>query len=413
MSIKNLLNSLLKARYREDEEELEEIKIETQTSLGQRITFNLLAIALIVAFVVALQSILVPILFAIIFTVVIFPLCNKLETWGVSRIISSIIGITIAILVSIGMGYIFVKQTINIGQDASEIVNKIQTVLERGEVWINENFDVSRSEIINKGKEQLGKIAPDIGNFATSFFGSLGNFISMGVLIPLMVFFFLYYRDFFKEFMLRAFSGTPSDKLERTMTKMYEALKNYLGGMIMVMGIIAILNTVGLWILGIQYAWFFGILASLLMLLPYIGIAIGSILPALFALATKDSVWYAVGVVGWFQLVQILEGNIITPNIVGSKISLNPLVSILSIFFFSMMFGFAGLILALPLMAVLKVIFDAVPQLKPYGFLFSEPTSKFLMSESARRKKIEKNLKERKEFLVDSQDTDNNPSTEA
>src|SRR5690606_8026084 len=139
---------------------------------------------------------------------------------------------------------------------------------------------------------------------------------------------------------------------------------------------------------------FFGILALLLMLIPYIGIAFGCIMPALFALATKDSYWYAVGVVAWFQFVQFLEANFITPNIVGSKISLNPLVSILSLFLFSMLFGFAGLILALPLTAILKVIFDAVGELKPYGFLLSEPEKKYLRTEYQRKRRPVKSIVE-------------------
>jgi hypothetical protein len=109
------------------------------------------------------------------------------------------------------------------------------------------------------------------------------------------------------------------------------------------------------------------------MLLPYIGIAIGSILPALFALATKDSALYALGVVAWFQVVQFLEGNIITPNIVGSKVSINPLMAIIGILLGGMLFGLAGLIIALPFIATLKVIFDSNPNMEAFGFLIGEP----------------------------------------
>ena len=146
----------------------------------------------------------------------------------------------------------------------------------------------------------------------------------------------------------------------------------------MVMGIVAVLNTVGLMLMGIEYAWFFGSMASLLMLLPYIGIAIGSILPALFALATKDSALYAVGVIAWFQVVQFLEGNIITPNIVGGKVSINPLMAIIVILLGGMIFGLAGLILALPMTATLKVIFDAIPSMEPIGYLIGEPEKEHL-----------------------------------
>src|SRR5690606_29740687 len=151
-----------------------------------------------------------------------------------------------------------------------------------------------------------------------------------------------------------------------------------------VMGIVAVLNTVGLMVLGIEYAWFFGTLASLLMLLPYIGIAIGSILPAIFALATKDSYWYAVGVIAWFQVVQFLEANIITPNIVGGKVSINPLMAIISIILGGMLFGMAGLILALPVTATIKVLFDATPETQPFGFLIGEPEKRHLKRFSLR-----------------------------
>src|SRR5690606_16822040 len=157
------------------------------------------------------------------------------------------------------------------------------------------------------------------------------------------------------------------------LNNIYDVVQNYLVGLITVMGIVAVLNTIGLIVMGISYAWFFGILAALLMLIPYIGIAIGSILPALFAIATKDSAWYAIGVIIWFQVVQFLEANLITPNIVGSKVSINPLMSIVGLLLGGMLFGLAGLILALPLIAITKVILDSIPSLSHFGFLIGEP----------------------------------------
>jgi predicted PurR-regulated permease PerM len=192
----------------------------------------------------------------------------------------------------------------------------------------------------------------------------------------------LYYRDFFREFFFKAFKTVPQRKVNEVLNKIYDVVQSYLVGLATVMGIVAILNTAGLMVLGIDYAWFFGTLASLLMLLPYIGIAIGSILPALFALAVKDSAWYAVGVVAWFQFVQFLEGNIITPNIVGSKVSINPLMAIIGILLGGMLFGLAGLILAMPFIATLKVIFDAIPSMEAFGFLIGEPEKEHLKRNS-------------------------------
>lgn len=385
MSLSSIIARLFSEKDTQDTIVVQE---ERKGSLGRSVTYSLLALGLVVVFMYFLQSLLVPILFSLILSATLFPLAHLLERWGFSRAIAALTALFVGILIFAGLAYLLVTQTINIGKDASDIVGKIETVLRNGEAWLTEKFQLSRTDIIEQGKQQLDKAGPDIGTAVSGFFGSIGSFLSLGILVPLIIFFFLYYRDFMKEFFVKACYNAPRAKVEDTLSKIYYALKSYLGGLLMVMGIVAVLNSVGLMIIGIEHAWFFGILASMLMLLPYIGIAIGSVLPALFAIATKDSLWYAFAVVAWFQLVQVLEGNLITPNVVGGKISLNPLVSILSIFVFSMLFGFAGLILALPLMAILKVIFDAVPQLQPYGFLLSEPKKRFLLTERQKRKAL-------------------------
>lgn len=178
------------------------------------------------------------------------------------------------------------------------------------------------------------------------------------------------------------------------------------------MGIVAVLNTVGLIALGIDYAWFFGSFASLLMPLPYIGIAIGSISPVLFALAVKDS--------AWFQVVQFLEGNIITSNIVCSKASINPLMAIIGILLGGMIFGLDGLIIALPLIATLNVIFDANPNLEAIPFLIGEPEKVHLKRNSTQEllikwgivkiSKTNKNIKMDVDLHVDNR-TEKAPNT--
>jgi predicted PurR-regulated permease PerM len=132
------------------------------------------------------------------------------------------------------------------------------------------------------------------------------------------------------------------------------------------------------------------------LLIPYIGIIIGSLLPALIALATKDSYWYAVGVIGIFGFIQFLEGNFITPKITGSKVSLNAFVSILSIILFSMLWGIPGMILALPVTASLKVLFDNSDNMKPIGFLLGEAKEKYFSNKAKNRLNIWKKIRVQK-----------------
>ena len=190
--------------------------------------------------------------------------------------------------------------------------------------------------------------------------------------MPLYIFFFLLYRDFFRSFFYKVFGHTRRTKVDAVFQRIYTVVKDYLAGLVLVICIVGTLNTVGLLILGVDYAVFFGFFGAVLILIPYFGIAIGSILPALFSLVTQDNPLVALGVIGVFLFVQVLEGNFITPYIVGSKVSINPLAAIIVLILWGQLWGVTGLILALPMTAIIKVIFDSVEPLKPYGFLLGE-----------------------------------------
>lgn len=334
---------------------------------------SLFAMALILGLMYVTQSVLVPLLFSILISITLFPLARFFERLRLGKAFSAVLSVIIAIAIISTIGWFIVHQSIIIGKDASSITEKVMSVFERLQVWAQETFGIERNQMMDKLQEQGNKALENTGTVLSSTFGSIGNTLAGVILVPLFSFFLLYYRDFFREFFFKAFKSSPQHKVNEVLNKIYELVQSYLLGLVTVMGIVAILNTGGLMLMGIEYAWFFGSLASLLMLLPYIGIAIGSILPALFALAVKDNALYALGVVVWFQVVQFLEGNIITPNIVGSKVSINPLMAIIGILLGGMLFGLAGLILALPFIATLKVIFDAIPSMESIGFLIGEP----------------------------------------
>ncbi|EFK57693.1 AI-2E family transporter [Sphingobacterium spiritivorum] len=351
---------------------MEEKKTSQPYALG--LSSSLFALVLIIALMYVTQSVLVPLLFSIIISITLFPIANFLERkLHFVRSLAAIVSVIIAILIIGGLIWFIVHESIIIGKDATDITKKVMSVVESFQSWVEGRFGVQRSEMAAQFQEQSNKMLNNVGGYLSTAFGSIGSTLAGMVLVPIFIFFLLYYRDFFKEFFFKAFPNTENQKVHGVLNRIYEVIQSYFLGLVTVMGIVAVLNTVGLMIMGIEYAWFFGSLASFLMLLPYIGIAIGSILPALFALATKDNAWYAIGVIAWFQVVQFLEGNIITPNIVGGKVSINPLMAIIAILIGGMIFGLAGLILALPMTAALKVIFDAIPSMQAIGFLIGEP----------------------------------------
>ncbi|MDB5233284.1 MAG: hypothetical protein JWR44_277, partial [Hymenobacter sp.] len=145
-------------------------------------------------------------------------------------------------------------------------------------------------------------------------------------------------------------------------------------GLLTVIVIVSVLNAIGLLVLNVKYAIFFAIFASVLAVIPYIGIMIGATIPALITLVETGSPAKAAGVVGVFVFVQFLEGNFITPMITGSKVSINPMAAIIALILGGELWGTPGMILSIPLVAVLKVVFDANKTTEPWGFLLGDVT---------------------------------------
>jgi len=343
---------------------------------------KLLVLFLVIALAYFLQGVLIPLLFAVIFAITLFPLCTLLERLRLPRAAASIISVIVATLVVSGIIYFIVNQVIVIGKNGEDISKNFVTIYDSIQSFMENKFGVEPGALTNRLREEGQNFLSNAGTYLSAAFSSAGGTLANAVLVPLYIFFFLYYRDFFKEFFIKVNRSFTPAKTLGTLREIYEVIQSYLLGMVMVMGIVAILNTAGLLVLGIQYAWFFGTLAALLILIPYIGIAIGSIIPALFALATMDSYWYALGVIIWFQVVQFLEGNFITPNIVGGKVSLNPLVAIISLLLGGMLFGLAGLILALPLVASIKILLNLSESTQPFSFVIGEPEKYHLVVDS-------------------------------
>ncbi|MCG9790958.1 AI-2E family transporter [Flavobacterium algicola] len=340
---------------------------------------NLLGISLIVLIAYLLQDFIIPLIFAIILSVLIFPIVqffeiklkwNRILSISLSIIIFSIIVFAVFILIGIQFEDIMSKSSkyyVQIERKVTPMLRDLEQLL-----GVKSRDFVGGGDL--KAKEIVKQNSSKILQFLTKSGGILGDFF----LSPLYMFLFLLYRNFLVSFIYKITIGfTTKAKMRHILSQLYIVQQNYLLGLVSVMVIVGILNSIGLLILGIEFPFFFGFLCALLLLIPYIGIIIGSILPALIALATKDSYWYAVGVIGVFGFIQFLEGNFITPKITGSKVSLNAFVSILSIVLFSMLWGIPGMILALPITASLKVIFDNSRHMKGIGFLLGEANDKY------------------------------------
>ena len=343
-----------------------------QAPVSIRLASVLVAIVIIVYSLYILQDVLIPLAFSAIFAVLLMPLSQFFERKKIPRGLSILLAILIALMgVSIFV-YVVYLQILSLEEILPQLYDKGEIWFRKIQSFIYQEFHVGRKTQLKEGQKYLAEFVKNNSNFFANTLSTTTALLANLSLIPLYIFLMLLYRDFFLEFLYRAFKSVSKHRVDVLIKKIKDVISNYMIGLVMVIGIIGTLNTISLYVLGIDNALFFGFFAAVLVLIPYIGIAIGSLLPILMALITKDSAWYAAGVAISFGVVQFLEGNFITPYIVGSKVSINSLISIVALILFGNLWGVAGLILALPLTAIIKVIFDSVDALKPFGFLMGD-----------------------------------------
>lgn len=332
-------------------------------------------VILVICFVILswAQDVIVPMLFAVVFSGILFPICFQLEKWGCHKGVAAFISVLVAGVITALFLTVVAMQLVHLAGQGPQFVERLSQLADKAETAIAARFHIGKSAqadhihmLLEKAKDNSTAYFSSVTSFTT-------NVVSQFLLILLFSFFLLYFRVFFLEFFYKVFASSEKLLIDETMQKIYGVIQNYLSGLLKVICIIGTLNSIGLWALGIESPLFFGFLGGMLVVIPYIGILIGSALPLIVALVTKDSYWYAVGVLGVFLFVHILEGNVITPYVVGSKVSINPLVAVFSLLLFGKLWGLSGLVLALPVTAICKIIFDMLPGFKAIGFLLGKP----------------------------------------
>jgi putative heme transporter len=328
-----------------------------------RIYKSLMVIGLVIMGLIFTKDIVMPIAFAGLFSVVLLPLARRFERKA-GRIFSITLVLLMAFIAMALVSWFVVAQITSLTRSLPDLEAKFLTFISVVSEQANQLFEIDT-------REQTQLLKDALKNFS-SYFGSVllstSYFAYFFVQVPIYIFLFLLYRERFRDFLVASW---PDSSL-KWKGEIQTVVRGYISGLTIVTLIAAVLNSVGLLILGIDHAIFFGFLSGTLTMIPYVGITIGAALPTLLALVTKDSAWYAVGVVAVHGFVQFLEGNLITPKITGSKISINALAAIVALLVGGKIWGIAGMILAVPAVGILKILLSYSPSLKPFVILLED-----------------------------------------
>lgn len=318
------------------------------------------------------QSILVPIVFSTVIAILLNPLVNYLKRMGVNRILAIIMSLLISLSLILALGSLLVSQTIQLSESWPQLIEKFTELVNQSIHWISSYFNINPHYIhdwISNVKEELLNISSaEIGQTIVA----AGNMVVVLLIIPVYIFLILFYKPLILDFINRLFGKSEQSRVRVITMQTKTVIQKYLTGLIIETGLVAVMQIVTLFILGIEYAILLGIIGALLNLIPYIGGVVAVALPMMIALATKSSAWYAVYVLIIYYIIQLVDNNFIVPRIVASRVKINALFSIIVVIVGNALWGIPGMFLSIPLLAIAKLIFDNIESLKPWGFLLGD-----------------------------------------
>lgn len=334
-----------------------------------RSTIILLGVILTCFLIYIGTEVFVPLGFAMLLAILFHPMVRKLEKRGVSRIISIICALIVGFLVVGGIIFFLITQFSNFSEALPQLKERFNELLLQLQTWLSTEFGVSTQrqlEWIRQGTEKGTEL---LGTTFSAFTGALVIIF----IIPVYVFLLLYYRPLLVRFIQEVFSGKDQDgTIAEVLAETKQVVQSYMIGLLIETTIVATLNSIAYLIIGIEYAIVLGVICGLLNMIPYIGGLIGASVTAIIAIITGDSITPGIAVIGAYIVIQFIDNNILVPRIVASKVRINALVSILAVILGSMIAGTAGMFLSLPTIAILKIIFDRVESLQPWGRLLGD-----------------------------------------
>lgn len=354
---------------------------------------TLLAIGLLAAGVVLGSDIIIPILFAILLSTLLLPLVKFLYAKGCHKIVSILIPVVLTFITFAAILYLLSSQIMHFLDDAPALKERLVEVGNSLQKWVNEHLNIAVSKQNEYIEDTVAGIKEKSPQVVGKTLGSLTGSLAYVVLLPIYTFLILYYRETIKYFIIGVFKHGSEDDVREVLLQSSTIAQKYVLGLMIETTIVFSLNTAGFLIIGIKYAVFLALLAALLNLIPYVGMLVANIFCMVITLVSSDEpskvLW--VGIV--LAVVQIIDNNFTMPWIVGNKVRINALVTIVGVLIGGTLCGVPGMFLAIPGLAVLKVIFDAVPQLKPWGILLGDEIPNHSEATSSRKKTFRRRSK--------------------
>lgn len=322
------------------------------------------------------KTLFIPLSFSLLIGFILYPVCKWMETKGINKGIAIVICILGVTLLVGGIIYLLVAQFSEFLQEWQSLRLKLAETVNQLSIFISERFDISlekQNDFINITLNNSGSQAFSILR-NTAY--SLSESVFFLLMIPVFSALILFHRQMLSNALYELFPPERKNTIHEILVETIHEYYNFIKGMLVVYLIVGLLNSIGLWIIGVPNPFLFGFIASILTFIPYVGIMISSLLPIAVSWITYNSIWYPLAVIAVFSIVQVLEAYIIFPFAVGSRLKINTLVIIIVVIVGGILWGAAGMILFIPFISIVKLIADRTPSLKTLSVLLGDGEQK-------------------------------------
>lgn len=334
--------------------------------------FFIISTFLLIYGVIVAKDFLYPITFGILLSYLLYPIANFLEKKGLPRILAILISIIFAAIIVTAITIFIIKRISAFSDDLPLFREKAIQNIKLLEEAIKNSVGIPgyiTDDFINRRIFDLSTKSEEI------FSATTGTLFAI-LMQPVYVFLFLYYRTKFAYFILKVVGREKRLIAIRVLKEISTVVTRYMLGVTTVVLILCVFNSAGYLIIGLKYPFLLGAVSAAFSFIPYFGNFIGGIFPFVFALLTQDSYVYSLRIVVFVFIVHFLENNILSPNIVGSNIRLNPFFIILGLILGAMIWGLPGMLVIIPFLAMLKIIISNIPDLQPYSYLLGTTGTK-------------------------------------
>jgi len=305
--------------------------------------------------------------FAGLLAMLMTPVSNKLENHRVSRVFSSLISVLTIVAVFSGVIMLLSVQIDNIGKELPLILLRYEEIKVDIQTWINDSLGASSQQLRVHASDAFG----NAGIFLTEMVKNTIAFIGSLFLVLVFIFLFLMQRNKYENFVVMLYKEEKRNEAKEMIDKISNVAQHYLTGRLVAGLIMGILFLIGFLIIGLKNAVILSVIVAIMTIIPYVGALIGGLVPFFISIidgSFNQSVWVIIIIL----VVNVIDHYFIEPYLVGGSVNISPFFTIFVLILGGLVWGIAGIILFLPLSGILKIVFEKVEGLQPYGSLIGD-----------------------------------------